>query len=207
MSLGPLLRERRLNLEAAAVGTPDEGRFSLRQVADRIGISGSYLSKLERGLKTRPSYAVLQRIAREYRLPGGEVVKQAGSAAAPPISPAPPAPNARLGFLLRALRAIKAVAAAGTEASGEYTVKSVAARVGVSAGYLGEIERGTEARVSAEVRESMAREYGVSPDLISEIRGPVTDDLSAALRSQLQRLPAVVHALSSLPELRRELAQ
>ena len=43
----------------------DDRRFSLRQVARRIGIEPSYLSKIERGQVAPPSEATTVRLARE----------------------------------------------------------------------------------------------------------------------------------------------
>ena len=43
----------------------DDRRFSLRQVARRIGIEPSYLSKIERGQVAPPSEATTVRLAKE----------------------------------------------------------------------------------------------------------------------------------------------
>ena len=48
--LGDYLRHRRSDKQLR-----EGGRFSLRQVALRIGVEPSYLSKIERGLEPRPS--------------------------------------------------------------------------------------------------------------------------------------------------------
>lgn len=56
---GELLRERRL---AKAAGDPT---FSLRQLADRVGIEPSYLSKIERGEQPPPGEQNIRRLAEE----------------------------------------------------------------------------------------------------------------------------------------------
>ena len=56
---GSLLRTRRERLHQ------EDKRFSLRQVALRIGIEPAYLSKIERGDVAPPSEATTVRLARE----------------------------------------------------------------------------------------------------------------------------------------------
>ena len=58
-SFGELLRERRL---AKAVS---DASFSLRQLADRVGIEPSYLSKIERGEQPPPGEQNIRRLAGE----------------------------------------------------------------------------------------------------------------------------------------------
>lgn len=58
-SFGELVRERRT---ARAV---QDRSFSLRQLADRVGIEPSYLSKIERGEQPPPGEDTIRRIAKE----------------------------------------------------------------------------------------------------------------------------------------------
>lgn len=58
-SFGSFLRERREALRAA------DPRYSLRQVAGRVGIQPSYLSKVERETVPPPSEETIARLARE----------------------------------------------------------------------------------------------------------------------------------------------
>lgn len=58
-SLGGFIRDRREELRRG------DARYSLRQVAERIGIEASYLSKVERDLGSPPSEDTLVRLARE----------------------------------------------------------------------------------------------------------------------------------------------
>jgi len=58
-SFGERLRERRLEKVA------DDPAFSLRQLADRVGIEPSYLSKIERGEQPPPGEDTIRRIAKE----------------------------------------------------------------------------------------------------------------------------------------------
>ncbi len=50
-------------VRAARVQLEGDGRFSLRQVAQRIGVEPAYLSKVERGLVPPPSEATIVRLA------------------------------------------------------------------------------------------------------------------------------------------------
>ena len=56
---GSYLRERRLALRA------HDPAYSLRRVAERVGIEPAYLSRIERGEVPPPSEATIRRLARE----------------------------------------------------------------------------------------------------------------------------------------------
>lgn len=58
-SFGKFLRERRLTRAA------ENRAFSLRQLAERVGIEPSYLSKIERGQQPPPGEETIRRIATE----------------------------------------------------------------------------------------------------------------------------------------------
>jgi transcriptional regulator with XRE-family HTH domain len=76
MNLGHYIRDRRETLRAGDAG------YSLRQVAERVGIEPSYLSKVERGLGSPPSEETLLRIARDLGLDGDVVLALAGKVSA-----------------------------------------------------------------------------------------------------------------------------
>ncbi len=61
-TLGGFIRERREELRR------EDHRYSLRQVAERVGIEPSYLSKVERDLGSPPSEETLVRLAAELDL-------------------------------------------------------------------------------------------------------------------------------------------
>lgn len=65
-SLGEFLQERR-----------QHAQLSLRQLADRAGVSNPYLSQIERGLR-RPSADVLQQIAKGLRISAEALYVRAG---------------------------------------------------------------------------------------------------------------------------------
>lgn len=70
--VGPTLRERREELRE------EDPRYSLRQVAERVGIQPSYLSKVERGLVPPPSEETLVALAEELELDADVVLALAG---------------------------------------------------------------------------------------------------------------------------------
>jgi transcriptional regulator with XRE-family HTH domain len=65
-SLGEFLKSQRVDAE-----------LSLRQLADRAGVSNPYLSQIERGLR-RPSADVLQQIAKGLRISAEQLYLRAG---------------------------------------------------------------------------------------------------------------------------------
>ena len=71
-TLGSFLRERRESLRR---GDPT---FSLRRVADRIGVEPSYLSKVERDIGSPPAEDTLARLARELGTDPDVVLALAG---------------------------------------------------------------------------------------------------------------------------------
>ena len=56
--------------------------FSLRQVADRVGIKPTYLSKIERGELPPPAEATILRLAKELALDGDVMLAMAGKVSA-----------------------------------------------------------------------------------------------------------------------------
>jgi len=71
-TLGRFLRDRR---EALLAGDPS---FSLRQVAERIGVEPSFLSKVERDIGSPPSEETLKRLASELDTDADVVLALAG---------------------------------------------------------------------------------------------------------------------------------
>ena len=56
---GPYIREKRESLKAT------DRAFSVRRVAERVGLEPSYLSKIERGEQAPPSEAKIRALARD----------------------------------------------------------------------------------------------------------------------------------------------
>jgi HTH-type transcriptional regulator, competence development regulator len=71
-SLGALLRQRREELRQ------DDPGYSVRRVAERLGIQPSYLSKVERDIGSPPAEETLVRLAAELGLDADVVLALAG---------------------------------------------------------------------------------------------------------------------------------
>jgi HTH-type transcriptional regulator, competence development regulator len=72
-SFAALLRKRRAELASA-----DPRSYSLRQVAYRVGVEPSYLSKIERGLEPPPGETTAIALARELQLDPDLLLAMAG---------------------------------------------------------------------------------------------------------------------------------
>lgn len=59
MEFGQYIRRQRERLQAS------DPRFSVRQVAQRVGVEPAYLSKVERGVAAPPSEATIRSLAHE----------------------------------------------------------------------------------------------------------------------------------------------
>jgi transcriptional regulator with XRE-family HTH domain len=71
-SLGEFIRQHRESLRE------DDPRYSVRQVAERLGIEASYLSKVERDIGSPPSEDTLVRLAADLGLDADVVLALAG---------------------------------------------------------------------------------------------------------------------------------
>jgi transcriptional regulator with XRE-family HTH domain len=76
LGLGEFLRDRREGLRDG------DASFSVRRVAQRVGIEPSYLSKVERGIGSPPSEETLVRLAGELDLDPDVVLALAGKVSA-----------------------------------------------------------------------------------------------------------------------------
>lgn len=102
----------------------EERGWTLQQLAERAGLSVSYLSEIEQG-KKRPSLRIARRLSQALGLPPSAIFRN------PPPEERGDAPEqVSLGARLRLAREAR-----------ELTLESVARQVGVSASYLSQIER------------------------------------------------------------------
>ena len=100
-SFGDRLRERRL---AKAGSDPS---FSLRQLADRVGIEPSYLSKIERGEQPPPGEQNIRRLAEELGKNPDALLALAGKVSSDLLAIIRERPTV-VAELLRAVRALPA---------------------------------------------------------------------------------------------------
>ncbi|AKX94641.1 transcriptional regulator [Moorella thermoacetica] len=96
----------------------EERGYSLQDLAQRAGVSVSYLSEIERGAK-RPSLKTLDKVARALNLPREQLIETGGEGGLAP------------GERIRLLR----------ERAGK-NLNTLAEAAGISVSYLSEIERG-----------------------------------------------------------------
>jgi HTH-type transcriptional regulator, competence development regulator len=71
-SLGEFIRRRREELRAA------DSAYSVRQVAERVGIEPSYLSKVERDIGSPPAEETMVRLAAELDVDADVMLAMAG---------------------------------------------------------------------------------------------------------------------------------
>ena len=71
-AFGEFVRSRRESLRQT------DPRFSLRQVAERVGIQPSYLSQVERGREAPPSEDTIVRLAEELAIDADVLLAMAG---------------------------------------------------------------------------------------------------------------------------------
>ncbi|MFT5700892.1 MAG: transcriptional regulator with XRE-family HTH domain [Desulforhopalus sp.] len=71
-AFGDYIREKREELKK------QDSTYSLRQVANRIGVEPSYLSKVERGDQPPPSEEKIKRIAKELKVNPDTLLAMAG---------------------------------------------------------------------------------------------------------------------------------
>lgn len=113
------------------------------------------------------------------------------------IATAPPPdaarPDAPLGERLRAGRLARAAA----DPRG-FSVRAVAARLGVSATYLSLVERGAQ-RPTEPFLRALAADLGLEAEALLPLAGRVAEDVTAALLAR-PALAEAVRALRDLPE-------
>jgi len=102
-------------------------------------------------------------------------------------------PDADLGPRLRRARLRRAVVEPRL-----YSVRAVAARLGVSATYLSLIERGAQRPTEAFLR-ALAADLGLEAEALLPLAGRVAEDVTAALLAR-PTLAEAVRALRDLPE-------
>ena len=81
-----------------------------------------------------------------------------------------------------------------------FSVRQVAARIGVEPSYLSKIERGLEAPPSESKIRALARELNEDPDALLALAGKVALDLQTAIRKRPLVLPRLIRVVKKLPD-------
>jgi transcriptional regulator with XRE-family HTH domain len=81
-----------------------------------------------------------------------------------------------------------------------YSLRQLAARIGVEPSYLSKVERGAEAPPSEEKIRRLAQELGEDPDVLLALAGKVSADLMKAIRKRPQLFARLIRELAELPD-------
>lgn len=80
-----------------------------------------------------------------------------------------------------------------------FTVRQVAARIGVEPSYLSKVERGEEAPPSEPRIRAIAEELGEDPDVLLALAGKVSADLQAIILRRPALMAEIIRELKRLP--------
>ncbi len=81
-----------------------------------------------------------------------------------------------------------------------YSLRQVAARIGVEPAYLSKVERGEVAPPSEATTLKLAHELGEDPDVLLAMAGKVSSDLQAIIRKRPQVFAELIRQLKSAPD-------
>lgn len=85
------------------------------------------------------------------------------------------------------------------EADRTFSVRQVAARVGVEPSYLSKVERGHEAPPSEAKIRALAHELGEDPDALLALAGKVASDLQEVIRRRPRLMARLIRQVQSMP--------
>ena len=81
-----------------------------------------------------------------------------------------------------------------------FSVRKVAARVGVEPAYLSKIERGEQAPPSEATIRKLAEDLSLDPDILLALAGKVSTDLKEVICKRPQLFAALIRELNELPD-------
>ncbi|HVK12484.1 MAG TPA: helix-turn-helix transcriptional regulator [Gemmataceae bacterium] len=81
-----------------------------------------------------------------------------------------------------------------------YSLRRVAASVGIEPSYLSKIERGEQPPPSEETILALARELDEDPDVLLALAGKVSKELQAIIRKRPQLFAQLIRQLKDLPD-------
>ncbi|MFN0178398.1 MAG: helix-turn-helix domain-containing protein [Gemmatimonadales bacterium] len=82
----------------------------------------------------------------------------------------------------------------------QFSVRQVAARIGVEPSFLSKVERDEVAPPSEEKILGLARELGEDPDMLLALAGKVSSDLQRVIRKRPELFAALIRQLKGLPD-------
>jgi len=81
-----------------------------------------------------------------------------------------------------------------------FSVRQVAARIGVEPSYLSKVERGEEAPPSEPRIRALAADLGEDADVLLALAGKVSEDLQAIIRRRPALMAEMIRELKRLPD-------
>ena len=82
----------------------------------------------------------------------------------------------------------------------DFSVRKVAARLGVQPSYLSKIERGEQAPPSEQKIRELARDLKEDPDLLLAMAGKVSTDLQRVIRQRPLLFANLIRELKDMPD-------
>lgn len=82
----------------------------------------------------------------------------------------------------------------------KFSVRQLAARVGVEPSYLSKVERGQQQPPSEQTIVAIARELEEDPDMLLALAGKVSSDLQAIICRRPQLFAELIRQLKGLPD-------
>src|SRR5438552_12041971 len=81
-----------------------------------------------------------------------------------------------------------------------FSLRRVAAAIGVEPSYLSKVERGEQPPPSEKTILALARELGEDPDMLLALAGKVSDELQQIIRKRPQLFAQLIRDLKDLPD-------
>jgi transcriptional regulator with XRE-family HTH domain len=81
-----------------------------------------------------------------------------------------------------------------------FSVRQLAARVGVEPSYLSKVERGEQPPPSEQTIAALARELGEDPDVLLALAGKVSRELQAIIRRRPRLFAELIRQLKDAPD-------
>ncbi len=82
----------------------------------------------------------------------------------------------------------------------KFSVRQLAARVGVQPSYLSKVERGEQPPPSETTIAALARELDQDPDVLLALAGKVSSELQSIIRRRPQLFAELIHQLKDMPD-------
>ncbi len=81
-----------------------------------------------------------------------------------------------------------------------YSLRQVAAKIGVEPSYLSKVERGEQRPPSEEKIIALAKDLGEDPDVLLALAGKVSSDLQGVIKKRPKLFAQIIRELKDMPE-------